>query len=175
MEQKKIRFFIIIGIAVLVVLGIAVTLLFQQQKPTHTIPTEQELVGTEQQDPVSGETYYSGGTINSTVEDSSIEPLYLGFSKLINLGLSQEQITSTKNTISSYMRDEDLPKELVSIYKDSATSSTTKLASGNQTTISFKIQLNKEKDLLVELKDITVSNIRVVLKDNSGEVYNIYY
>ena len=99
---------------------------------------------------------------NNGQADAAIQPVYLGTSKLLEFGVSTDQLRVFKQALSKYSANS---KEF-SIYVD--TVNTVSVERGANAKITFDLLVNRDKKVLATLEYYDATKIRLTISDRSG-------
>jgi len=119
-------------------------------------------------DPGSGETIYSSSNKSS---EKSNETIFLGFSKLLNIGLTSTQVEKIKNYFTMYATLNNLNIKEVSIAIDSIKQTINK--ESGEKTLSFVTTINRDYKLDAKISYNGINNIILNLY-NQNDVKQIF-
>lgn len=126
--------------------------------------------GEEYYDEGSGETIYNPkDRAPESYGAQSDRPIYLGFSKLLDYGISKFQLDSTKEAFYMYSKTNNNNLKEVSIFID-----TIKISSRNREspdlkqTASFEVKFNRVTTVKATLSYFDLRSIQLILQDSAG-------
>jgi hypothetical protein len=116
-------------------------------------------------DPASKETIdeQADKTPEILEDNVSTEPVFLGFGKLIEYGLSQDQLTNLKNAFNTYLGEGNNGKREVSIYIDSISSYKVNDVADSDFGLSFDVIIDRKTNLSAIMYQLKVSDIQLKL------------
>lgn len=159
-KQKK-KLIIIGGVVLLVIIVLIFQLGGGSKKPASDRGTYYDVA--------SGETISNPDNKDPEHSESqSLTPTYLGFSKLLTVGITQDQLDGIKLGFSRYpaLQDKDTPRE-VSIYVDTVVANSADIDS-DFNTVTFDIIVNRQTKLFATVQYSGLSDIQLLLKNRSG-------
>ncbi len=105
-------------------------------------------------------------------DNASTEPVFLGFGKLIQYGLSQDQLTNLKIAFNTYLGKGDNGKKEVSVYVDSVTSNPIDRETGGNPSISFDTLIQRKEKLSAVVTYSGVADIQLKLNQGTKLVFD---
>lgn len=148
---------------VIVIFAVTGLLIFLQ---ANTRKSRVDTTGT-YDDPASGETVSNPkDKAPEYVGSLSDMPLYLGFSKLLDYGITQDQLDGIKVAFSKYpeLQDTNSARE-VSIFVDTITGQEVDVEAPTQS-ISFSVNINRQKKMFATVSYSGLSNVQLYLRSD---------
>lgn len=158
MEKQKVIF--IVGITAVVMIIAGAILYFVVPKPL----SKQPVGGTIYHDPASGESTAENSQLRQSNQDSNLpgQPTYLGFSKLIDYGLSNTQLVQVKSAIYNYSQKQSKKITEVSLVVASVRQPDTAPGSG-VSSYEFDIKANRSDSYFVRIEFTDTSSCTVTI------------
>lgn len=155
---------VIVAVIAFVVLGIA--LLFYVGRRN----SSPEGTG-EYYDPASGETISNPtGRSPEKFNQASEQPVYLGFSRLVDIGLSQFQVDVIKQIFLSYSSQRKDKINELSIYKDSVSRVSFDPADEIRSVL-FDISINRGERYSVTMQYTTLRNAKIIIYEGKNKIF----
>lgn len=125
-------------------------------------------------DPGSGETVSNpvGKTPEYLGQDSG-QPLYLGFSKLLDIGITQDQLKGIKLAFEKYPYANNKPAGEISIFVNNITSAPHDVNDTKQT-IYFPVLLNRKDTYYATVDYFDLTTIHLYIKETSSATKIVY-
>jgi len=164
-EIQKKRIIIFIGIFFAFILIISVIYLVVN-KPNST--TGDPTIITTYTDPGSGETVYT--TPNKTPESAgpSATITYLGFSKLLNIGMTFDQLTLLKSYFAAYSTDQKTPIKEISITVASLKQIINR--DTGEVTVTFNITIDRNSVYNATIKYSSITTLSLTINNPSDNI-----
>lgn len=159
MWSEKTRLYTLVGIILLPILASIVFLVFIKPSPT-------DLSSEEYFDPGSGETVSSPK--NKTPEmlgTSSTDPIYLGFSKLINSGLTMDQLELVKEVIARFSSTDNRKITEISVTVDTINQNIT----DDGISLTFGLTANRTTKYLCTVSYTGLNDVTLIITDETGK------
>lgn len=161
-EKPRGRIYIVLFLFFIVAVG-ALVFTLANKKDTLVSTTG------EYYDPASKETV--SNTADKTPEsygEVTSQPVFLGFSKLLDVGVSADQITGAKLAFTNYFNKQNLPVKEISIYVDTIKQTPLERGSEENRSVTFNAILGRKQKVAAKLEYYDLSNIRLYLANKSG-------
>jgi hypothetical protein len=158
MEKKRIIF--IVGITVVVMIIAGAILYFVVPKSS----SNQPVIGSVYHDPSSGESIAENSHLRQSAKDSNLpdQPTYLGFSKLIDYGLSSSQLIQVKSALYNYSQKQSTKFTEISLVIDSVRQPDP--APGSRVlSYEFNIKVNRSDDYFMRVEFTDTSSCTVTI------------
>ena len=158
-DPSKKKLLIIIGVigALLVLVIIIVAIVTNANKDTNKVDASNPVVTT-YTDPYSGETITT--TENKAPEGENVENsvVYFGFSKLLQYGMSTDQVFQLKDSIAKYshMREEAKQDKIKEVTIDYATYRQLMSEEVSQRTVEFTIVMNRDENMRYKFTNTSI-------------------
>lgn len=165
-DNRKRLMFILVGFVVLIIVGLIVFI----GRPNKT------KIGTGQYyDPGSGETVSDpiGKTPEFSGQDSG-QPVYLGFSKLLDIGVTQDELNGIKLAFARYPYQNAKPANEISIFVSSIVTAPYDKGIDTKQTVSFTVLLNRKDKFYASIDYFDLTTIRLSIKENSTSSKILY-
>ncbi|MBX4190483.1 hypothetical protein KW794_00145 [Candidatus Saccharibacteria bacterium] len=157
---NKRRLIAVIVLVLVVIMGV-VALLHKPSKPSSTPQTNTYT------DPYSHETVTeTQGKAPDIFGTTAQTPIYLGFDKLIDHGVSYDQVGNLKTAFYQYSKTKNSPIKEVSLDVDHIKS----IKEGRNFYLTFKVVFDRKDIYQAKLDYTGLSAIRLYLYDNSGNL-----
>lgn len=164
MPLRNKRFIVVLAIALAAVLiGTGLLLFGQDNKPAP--------VKTEYKDPWTGEVVSDPeGKTPDKFGTNSDQPIFLGLDKLLQHGLSYEQLKLAENAYYAYSKAHDSYVKEISI--DVSRIDDRRRGSGDDITFtsSFPTKINRSEIVTTNLEYVGLSDLRLILTDGAGKM-----
>ena len=105
-------------------------------------------------------------------DNASTEPVFLGFGKLVQYGISQDQLTNLKTAFNTYLGKGDNGKKEVSVYVDSVTSNPIDRETGGDPSITFDTLIQRKEKLSAVVTYSGVADIQLKLSQGKKLVFD---
>ena len=105
-------------------------------------------------------------------DNASTEPVFLGFGKLVQYGISQDQLTNLKTAFNTYLGKGDNGKKEVSVYVDSVTSNPIDRETGGDPSITFDTLIQRKEKLSAVVTYSGVADIQLNLSQGTKLVFD---
>ncbi len=102
-------------------------------------------------------------------DNASTEPVFLGFGKLIEYGLSQDQLTNLKTAFNTYLGKGNNGKREVSLYVDSISSYKVNDVPDSDFGLSFDVIIDRKTKLSAIMYQLKVSDIQLKLNKEGSD------
>lgn len=154
------------GIVMIVIIAAAIFI----QRNEAAKSAEERFAGTSKTDPVSGVPV----TESDRQHDSNgIEVTFLGFGKLVERGLTMQQMTDVQFKFNELSKQLPKPIKIVSLYKDSITRILPVQSGNDYQEVHFKVQADQKTDYDVVIKYENISTVDMTVTDPDGKAYEL--
>ena len=154
------------GIVIIVIIAAAIFM----QRHEAAKSEDERFSGTSKTDPVSGVPV----TESDREHDSNgIEITFLGFGKLVDRGLTMQQMTDIQFKFNELSDQLPEPIERVSLYKDSISRILPYQSGNDYHEVHFKVQVDQKVDYEVVIKYENISTVDMTVTDPDGKSYEL--
>ncbi len=168
-QDNRKRTVLIVGVSIFFLVALSYGILHKKSTP----PTNPGDAG-EYYDPASRETVSNpAGKATESFGDNAQGPNYLGFSKILSTGISDDQLQAVEDSLATFTTQLGQKNPEISVYVDSIASVPFDRDSGANPSVTFDIRVNRKTDysVSVEYYEITKIKLLVLGKTNKKVLY----
>lgn len=163
-SPSKRRLVLVASIIFLIIIGL-VYLLARPQKQSTTQQVNEYV------DPFSHETISSPPGKSPDTYGESDKTLFLGFDKLLDLGLTSGQLDNVENALLNYSKSTNQSFSRISVDVDNITSQYDNTKSNSPFIIQFRVQFNGKKIYNAKVQYLGLRDVRIYLTEpESGKL-----
>jgi hypothetical protein len=160
------RFWPIVAIGLIVASIILAAVLFQHRSGGN------DTSGNRYYDPGSGETVTDPANKSPDLYGADSADIYLGFSKLLDQGLTSDQLTAVKDQLKLFSDTKKLNATEFSLDASTLKQESPNIDANDPTTrIRFTLKVNRKTTYPVVLEYRSINTIRVIVQQNNGSLF----
>lgn len=171
MKNLKLPHMIIGGFVLLVIVIVIIAAVVMQSNRVAEESDQRATGTTSETDPVSGLEVTEDADRNH--DTYGIDIAFIGFSRLVDRGVSMEQVTIVQDKLEELSDQLPEPIERVSLYQDSIERILPAQSGTDYHLVRFKVQVNQKDDYNVGLRYQGISDADVTVTDSDGKKYDL--